>query len=547
LVWAALALAMAAASALILWAGRGTSFVSDELLYYGRLVELPDRFTVFDSANAEYFLAPFSGHLQAVGKLVYEGIFATTGTDYVVFRVVALAALLLCVGLVFALIRRRVGAPAALAAAVLLLFLGSAWEVMLWPFDLHTVFAFAAGLGALLVLERGGRHADAIACALLVVSVATIEVGLAIAVGVAVLVLSGRDRLRRAWVFAVPIGLYAVWWVWSQRYEQGDFDAAELPSAPLAVAESLSATLGALVGRIDAGSGVFPQTVGINGWGIALAVVAVAALALRVRRTGPTPWLGALVVALLAYWVLIALAPDRPPDSSRYIWVGAALLLLVAAEAARGVRLSRAALAALALVIVVSLPLNITKLFDGRLYQVTDADANRAHYAMVELAAASEGPPPAKLERGGRDVFFGLEPGAYLEAVPRLGSIAFSLDELRASDERARGVADDTLGDLYELELQPGRPPAGQEGCRTLATEGAGVATDLSAGEVLLRPLDGEVALGLGRFANRAPSASLGSHGTGGWQRLAIPADPAPDPWRLFADGSIRLCEGPAG
>lgn len=542
---AALALVMAGAAVLILWAGRGTGFVSDELLYYGRLVELPDRFATFDSAGAEYFLAPFSGHLQTAGKLVYEGLFAVFGPDYVVFRVVALALFLLCAGLVFVLARRRVGGLVALAMAVLLLFLGAAWELMLWPFDLHTTGAFAAGLGALAVLDRGGRRADPIACALLVVSVATIEVGLAMSVGVAVLVLSSRDRLRRAWVFAVPIGVYVAWWLWSQRYEQGDFSASEIPSAPVSIAESLSATFGSLAGRIDAGAGVFPQTVGINGWGIALAVIATAALALRVRRVGASPWLGAFLAALLVYWGLIALAPDRPPDSSRYVFVGAALVLLVAAEAARGLRPSRAVLAGLAVLIAVSLPLNITKLFDGRTYQVSDARANRAHYAMVELAAASDTDPGA-LASSGRDVFFGLEPGAYLEAARHRGSIADTLDELRTRDQAIRARADETLAALYRLELQPAPAPSGPGECRSLAAPGGGVATDLPAGETVLRAAGAGVpALGLGRFSNEEPSVALELPGEG-WARLNLPGDSAPEPWRLFADGPVRLCEEPA-
>lgn len=535
---------MTLAAGLMLWAGRGTGFVSDELLYFGRMVELPDGFVSFDSAGLEYYLAPFSGHLQAAGKLIFEALFALVGTDYLVFRVVAVALVLLCAGLVFVLVRRRAGAMVALAAAVLLLFLGAAWEVMLWPFDLHTVLALAAGLGALAVLDRGGRRADPIACALLVLSVATIEVGLALSVGVAVLVLSRRDRRRRVWVFAVPIGLYAVWWAWAERYEQGDFDAAELPSAPLSMAESLSATLGSLAGRIDAGTGVFPQTVGINGWGIALAVIAALALALRVRRTGVTPWLGALGAALLAYWLLIAIAPDRPPDSSRYIFVGAVLVILVAAEAARGVRLPRLAPVGLVLLIAVALPLNLTKLFDGRLYQVSGAEAARAHYAMVELAAATPGAPTAGIERAGRDFFFGLAPAPYLQARDRLGSIAYTPAQLRAADEGDRATADRSLSDLYGLALRPApAPPAGE--CRLLDSAGGGVAADLGAQRIRLRATGDEVALGLGRFSNAVPSVSLGASAAGAWQELTIPPDAVPEPWRLFADGPIRLCELP--
>ena len=149
---------------------------------------------------------------------------------------VELIGVLLCVALVFELVRRRVGAIAALAAAVLLLFLGAAWEVMIWPFDLHTAYACAAGLAALLVLERGGRGADPIVCALLVVSVATIEVGLAFVAAVAVLILWDATRLRRAWVFLVPAALYLAWSLWATRFDQGDTLVSNLLSDPGALA-----------------------------------------------------------------------------------------------------------------------------------------------------------------------------------------------------------------------------------------------------------------------------------------------------------------------
>ena len=57
-----------------------------------------------------------------------------------------------CVALFFELARRRVGPMVALVPCLSLLFLGYAWESFLWAFDLHTIYALAFGLCALLAL-----------------------------------------------------------------------------------------------------------------------------------------------------------------------------------------------------------------------------------------------------------------------------------------------------------------------------------------------------------------------------------------------------------
>ena len=94
----------------------------------------------------------------------------------------------------------------------LLAFLGAAWEALLWPFDLHTIAALAAGLGALLALDRDGGPADGIACALLVVAITLIEVGVSSPSQRPSRSCSGPNRRTKWWVFAIPAGLFAAWY-----------------------------------------------------------------------------------------------------------------------------------------------------------------------------------------------------------------------------------------------------------------------------------------------------------------------------------------------
>jgi hypothetical protein len=539
--------AMLIASFLILWQGRGTSFGGDDLYYYARLVDhrgalVPQGF------GLEYLLAPHNGHLQLIGKLIYEGLFATVGVHYFAFRVFELVGFLICVGLFFTLSRTRIGDPAALLASVLLLFCGAAWEVMLWPFDLHTVYALAAGLGALLALERGGRRSDLVCCALLVISIATIEVGLAFLVGAAVSVALRPDRWRRAWIVAVPLVLYGVWAVWAQRFGESELVFTNLAHLVPSVATSLAATVGSLTGQIEFGPGVFAGITTPSAVAPVLAVLVAAVLLYRLGRGDVAPSTWVLVATLLTYWTFITLA-DRAADSSRYIFPGAVLLLLIGADLARGRRFGRGPLIAIAAVVIaIALPANILKLADGRAAQVTDANASRAEYAMVELAR--ERVDPAYTASADKRVIAtapipttGLQADLYLPAADRFGSIAYSLDELRTQDATVRAGADASLIGALRITLRPtGRSPDGA-GCEPVALDGPTARLDLPPGGAVIEPLgSATVKLGLGRFDPESPGVPLGAIHASSAAELRIPPDSAPDPWVAFADGPVRLC-----
>ena len=543
LAWLLLGVAMAIAAAVVLHAGRDLSFTGDELYYFGRLVDDAGGLVRYDAAGAEYLLAPHNGHLQLVGKLIYEGVFAVAGPDYVVLRLILLAGILLCVGLVFALARPRVGVAPALAGCVVVLFLGAAWEGMLWAFNLHTVYALAAGLAALLVLDRGARGADAAACVLLLVSVTTIELGLAFVAGVALLIAAGPGRLSRAWVALVPLAFYGIWFTWARRFDQGELVLSNLAGLPGSMFDSLTAVLASITGAFETFPEAFPSLVSPTWPATVLAAVALVALAAALTGGGSrkraAPWLGALVV----YWAFIGLA-DRPPDSSRYMLVGASLLLLTAA-AALPKRWRTGAAAALAIAFVISLPNGQAKLSDGRDSQLQDSRASRSQYAMLELAREHVSPAyrPASeplVQAAGPVPYSGLDAGTYLAAADRVGSLAYSLAEVRALDEQFRRGADATLAGALALGLEPASPPSGRAACGALD---AGESADLPRGAAILGPAaDSETEPGLGRFFDSGPSFTLGTIAAGDWARLQIPPDVAAQPWRLYADGPLRIC-----
>jgi hypothetical protein len=549
LAWALLAVAMCASATWLLIAGNGLSFTNDDVFYYMQYV-VHGWDVERSSGGLEYLLAPSNGHLQVGGKLVYRAVFETFGANYFVLRAIDVAGVMLCVGLFFALARKRVGPLVALVPCVSLLTLGFGWEALLWAFDMHTIYSLAFGLGALLALERGDRRGDLYACALLILSLAMIELGLAFAAGAAIAVLLAPRPAKRAWIFLVPLALYGCWWLWAQDFDQEAVELGNLSLVPITWADSLAAVLGSVFGLNPTGDGVPHPIVQPPAWASALAALAALGLAWRIAlgRVPRTLWVFLGVV--LAYWVLVAVGA-RPPDSSRYIFVGTLLTFLVAADALARRRIpARAALAALALV-ALAIPANAAKLDDGRDAHRADATTSRTEYAMLDLARGRVRPDyvavedPRVLAAGGT-VFTSRPAGDYLAAADEFGALGFSLDRIRGETLELRQVADATLVGALAVRLRPADAPAEPGECPSSrdGTPASPVFFALPRGGALLGSISGRpVEVAVGRFGTGGPGQSLGRLEPGEWAELEIPPDRANDPWWAVVNGPVYVCD----
>jgi hypothetical protein len=540
--------AMCVSATWLMIAGDGLTFVNDDVFYYAQFL-VHGTGDIRPSHGLEYFLAPSNGHLQVLGKLIYRGIFEVFGANYAVFRAFDVAGVMACVVLFFELARRRVGPLVALVPCISLLFLGYAWESFIWAFDLHTIYALALGLGAVLALQRSDRRGDILACFLLVLSIAMIELGLAFAVGIAVAVLLRPDRWRRVWIFLVPIALYGGWWLWAQHFDQPAIELANVKLIPLTVTNAVAAIAGSVFGLNPTGAGVFQPTTGITGWGSALAALAVVALVWRVSRGGVPRTLWVFLAVAVSYWVLIALG-DRAADSSRYIFVGTLLVFLVAADALSGARLPAAAVLAALGVVAFAIPPNVAKLYDGRGPQLNDATTSRVEYAMLDLVRGPIPPEyaPGKDERVtdlGGSVFTPLEAGDYLEAADRFGHLGMPLGELREQSLERREIADASLIGALGLDLHRSPAPSEPAACPSSldGRPGHGVFfVPPQTGTLLGSRSEQPVDVSLGRFGAGGPGVKLGTLPAGKWASLALPADSAPDRWFVVVDGPVHVC-----
>jgi hypothetical protein len=191
--------------------------------------------------------------------------------------------------------------------------------------------------------------------------------------------------------------------------------------------------------------------------------------------------------------------------------------------------------AAIAIVFVLSLPVGLDKLSDGREWSLSATDASRVEFAMLDLAGERADPdfdPGARPFAGA-----GLPSGPYLRAADRIGPLGLSLDELRTLPPSLRARADQVLGLAYGLSARAARH-AELGSCRRIGSDsirlppgGAGFRGSRDRGELALARFSDTGVVKVGPPDRDEPVV------------VEIPQDSAGDLWRAFAPPGTRVCE----
>lgn len=555
---ALLGLALLAAAAVLLSYGSGLTWFQDswEILMNRR------------GFSADALLAPHNEHIVLFPVLIAQLSLRVFGMDSMLPEQVVLTGLLLgTAALVFVYVRRRLGSWPALMAAVLLAFLGPAWQDLLWPFQIGFVGSALTGVAMLLALEREERRWDGGACALLALSIGFSSLGLAFAVAAAVDVIQRRRSagLRRAYVVVVPLALYALWYLGWGHEAETHLSLHNVLVSPRYVVEGLAASVGSLLALAT----IFDEAVGRSVWGyvVLVAVAAIAGYALvRGRRFAPGLW--PVLAATATFWFLAGFnaIPGREAYSSRYLYVGALFVLLVGANLLKGVRLGRGALLAGGAITLVAVGFNLVPLREGRDFFKEQTVLTRADLGAIEIAKASVDPtftlPP---EIAGTSFLNEIEAGEYLTAVDEYGSPAYTPAELARAPEAGRKQADIVLANALPVSIEAGAAGAGAGAAGDAAGSsdagrggGRGGCIAIPAGTapgappLRLRPglTTVEFAPGapgtirLRRFAVHEYPLSSEGIAAGSTTRLSVPRDGAARPWRLRAEGArgARVC-----
>ncbi len=538
--WLVFACVLAAAFIFLVWKGRGNTFVYDE---WGWIE--------YRRNGLHSILASYNEHLLAVPLAVYQLLFHTIGLGhYTIYRLLVAVGHLSCAAVVFEFARRRIGL-AALLLGVPIAFLGSGWEYELQGVNFGFTASIASGIGALLALDRDDRRGDAVACGLLVLGLAFSEFSALFALGIAVAMLVFDRGPRRAWVWAVPLGLYGVWWL---AYYEPVTTGHDLIKVPKFAADMAASAAGGLFGAgLQRGRLILLAVIALVGWRL-------------VRRRALSPPLLALLVTVIAFWLLVAFGRAHlvRPWEPHYIYTGAVLIVLILAESLRGTRLTQRTLPLAGGIALLALVGNIRAFDGGETYLRTASTAVSAELGALQLAR-TVAPPGLVLDQHWAPQ---IQAGPYFAAVAALGSPrADSPAQLIHEPEYARIAADGLLLRAGEVQTEPaagsaasaGHSPvvhgsvAGSWSSRRSCVEFHAQKPDVALA-VLLPATGLEVQSAVGRptrvrtrrFATGFETAPIATSTGGGTIVIQPTSDRATVPWhaQISAAGSVRVCTG---
>jgi hypothetical protein len=534
-----LAAAMIGAAALLLWLGRGTGYIFDEWYFW----------TDYRPLNLSALAQPDNGNLVAIPILIYKAVIRLWGISYVPLRVIEVALLLIAVGLFFALAAAgdRERSRLAVGPAVLLLFFGTAWDVVAIPLGITVLCGLCFSLGAMLTVQRNTFRADLATLALLCAGVAsfTNAVSFAIAVAVIIVLDGGARRRLRLLVPAIPLAAYVAY-RWHYRdyptIDGAKVTAENLIDTPLSLFDSWRGMLDSL-----AGPGQLHLSRGV---GLALLVLAAVGVAWRLRMPQPVDRRAlAYAAALVTFWLSVAVV-GKDPFAARYQLLAALLLFALLVELAAGLPIRRPVLAVAAVALGLSIALNTTELVrKSRNLVFANAELNRAKLAALEIARdrvpldfglqSLANPERSRF----RDIYV-ITTGQYFAAAELDGSPAMSGAELSAASERQRQAADRLLFNALQLETATRSAPLGE--CRPAERRGASWSTrsgELAGGGFGVRAGGEAVSARMRRFA-AMPTTYPVRFGAGTSRWLTIPSDRSEAPWEasLVSARPFALC-----
>jgi hypothetical protein len=575
----ALGLASIAAAATLAYWGRGQTIGPDELRYATRLST--------ESFGHALIYPPPGAYLIAAPLFVYQGLFETAGLGaYAAHRAVAIALVITCAILFFALARRSVGDLWALPPSLLMLFFGYGSEQVLTAERIPGSMALAAGLAMLLALTGTTLRRDFVAAFFLTLSLASHPSGVAFVAAAAVLVLSrpSPERWTRAWVFLFPALLYGAWWLLLRPggHPPTQTDLGELASF---VGDSWTAVTAALTGVAGVVDGHAHEHA--LGWLVGACLLALVVVGATVSRRRLTAQFWAAAAAVLVLWLSTGFIRGNTllvtADQPRYVYPAAFLMLLMLVELAGAVRLRSWGAWIATGVVALGLVANVYELNDAGTKLRSLTDPVRAAYGATEIASKTV--QPNYLPLG----FFYPAADRYLAAARAFGSVGYSPAELAGRPAATRLAADKTLVEAEQVDTDV-RSPRAAGGEQAPQVEHALQATTRKTGGCLtLRPspdheagpLDpsipppqsltgapalaaitlprggvsiaaqrlGEMGISVGRFAE-LPAVPLEMPEAGHYASLAIRDDGVAVPWRLIVYSSERvsLCGlGPSG
>jgi hypothetical protein len=490
----------------------------------------------------DQIFAPFNGHPTMIPMAIYKTVQEVFGMDSArPIQAIHAVLLLLMNGALFLYLKRRVGDWAALIGTVMVLFLGAAFEILLYSFAMNFTGAIAVGIGALVALDRDDRKGDIAASFLLLVGVFFSMVIVPFIVAVAAeWALNPRDRRGRIFVPGVSLGVLVVWWlIWGQNSDESTVVVSNFLLLPDTAFDAIGSGFTSLFG-LATGYGNEPNQPNLI-WGKVMAIVAVAIAWWRIKVIGSPPR-GFLVVAagLLTYLLLLgmSLSDQRQPTFSRFQLPLVIFILMIASTLLEGIRIGAAWLVAGTVVAALSINAGIGLMRERVEERWEPAGLYvRTWLTGTELAGADA--LPARELQLRMPVMVGV--GDYLDASERYGSPALNRSEISALEPAELTWVDGGFINASGAGLDADPPASKPSTCRPAAA----APIELKPGRYRVEnETKGEVTVLVARLGP-TPGTNIGAVLPGSAAGLNLPAGELAEPWQVSFEpgaGRIRLC-----
>ena len=491
-------------------------------------------------AGLDSLLAPHNSQSVVLTALAYKILVALFGlSSQFPFRLVLGLAIAAVGVFVFLMVSARAGTPIGLAGAAVIVFLGSAWEDLLFFASLDLVGSLATGLAAVWALQRDTTRRNVSACVLLICSVGFSNVGVpfVIAAGVAILL---RRHPSRLWIAAAPAALFALWWAGYGSKEPSHLSGANLDHLPHYIVDSASFGLASLTG-LDRGAASSALQ---RGHVLLLVSVVVIVIALF-RGWRPRPTVLVPASALLSFWLLTGATyfSGREPSASRYQLIDAALSILIAAELYRPGRWHRP----IASIVVIAAVAVVASNVDGGLrfgyrFMRTQSGLVKADLAALEFAPR---PVPSGLRLvapiAENPFLSGVSAGRFFTETAAHGNVpTYSPGQIASAPADQRHGADNVL--VFAERIVPLRPAIAPRLTRRCSRLVGATELPLRPGPWTITDVGGGgVAVGLRRFAPRGRPAYIALLGPRSSRRLTIPSDGIRRPWLITVRARGRV------
>jgi hypothetical protein len=538
------------------------------LLSAGLLIVLGTRLTFFNDdwyiilqrpgfeshGGLDTLLAPHNGNMVVLFVLIYKVLLAVFGMgSQLPFRLVAAAATVGLGILVYALTSERVGPIVGLVAAAIVLFLGPAWEALVFFGGANHLLALALGLAAFCLLETDTPRRNAIACVALVCGVSISATGLAMVAGAAIAV-ALRRRPRQLWIPVIPAAVFGAWWIAYGHTQSTGITSNHIAHLPGYAFAAFSDGLASITGSL---SGHFTWIT--NGHLLAIAVI-VLFLAWIWRGGRPGPWALVFGGALVAFWLLTGASAiqGRGAQASRYQLTDGTLLILLVAELARHARLRRPHVITICVIGVLIVGANLNVLRHGFNFMHRETGITKADLGALEMAGA-RAPSDFRFSAFvAQDPYMtGITAGRWFAETSDYGASAFDTPvELARASPQDRQAADSVLIAAYSPLSRATPGTAALPGCRAVAlTAGSAVATvTVGTGPTEVENRSGKgLVIGLERFGPPRRPHYVGFIAPRTSVRVTLPADGAAQPWRIAvakpggSAATAAVCPGRVG